>query len=70
MRGTPAQGNVRAKTGYVDRARSLSGYVRSADGELLLFSLLCNNWTTPVRAVERVQDEIGARLAALPVKQE
>jgi D-alanyl-D-alanine carboxypeptidase/D-alanyl-D-alanine-endopeptidase (penicillin-binding protein 4) len=70
MRGTPAQGNVRAKTGYVDRARSLSGYVRSADGELLLFSFLCNNWTTPVRAVERVQDAIAARLAALPVKDE
>jgi len=69
MRGTPAQGNVHAKTGYVDRARSLSGYVHAADGELLLFSLLCNNWTTSVRAVERVQDEIAVRLAMLPVKQ-
>jgi len=68
MRGTAAQGNVRAKTGYVDRARSLSGYVTSADGELLIFSLLCNNWTTPVRAVENVQDEVAARLAALPVR--
>jgi len=68
MRGTAAQGNVRAKTGYVDRARSLSGYVTSADGELLIFSLLCNNWTTPVRAVERVQDEVAARLAALPAR--
>jgi D-alanyl-D-alanine carboxypeptidase/D-alanyl-D-alanine-endopeptidase (penicillin-binding protein 4) len=67
MRGTPAQGNVHAKTGFVDKARSLSGYVTSADGELLLFSLLCNNWTTPVRAVERVQDEIAVRLAALAV---
>jgi serine-type D-Ala-D-Ala carboxypeptidase/endopeptidase (penicillin-binding protein 4) len=68
MRGTAAQGNVRAKTGYIDRARSLSGYVTSADGELLIFSLLCNNWTTPVRAVERVQDEVAARLAALPAR--
>jgi D-alanyl-D-alanine carboxypeptidase/D-alanyl-D-alanine-endopeptidase (penicillin-binding protein 4) len=68
MRGTPAQGNVHAKTGFVDKARSLSGYVTSADGELLLFSVLANNWTTPVRAVERVQDEIAAQLAALPVK--
>ena len=64
MKGTAAQGNVHAKTGYVDRARSLSGYVTTADGHLLLFSLLCNNWTTPVRAVERVQDEIAQRLAA------
>ena len=64
MRGTAAQGNVHAKTGYVDRARSLSGYVTTADGHMLLFSALCNNWTTPVKAVERVQDEIAARLAA------
>ena len=32
MRGTAAQGNVHAKTGYVDKARSLSGYVTTADG--------------------------------------
>jgi D-alanyl-D-alanine carboxypeptidase/D-alanyl-D-alanine-endopeptidase (penicillin-binding protein 4) len=63
MRGTPAQGNAHAKTGYVDRARSLSGYVTTADGRMLVFSMLANNWTTPVRAVERVQDAVVARLA-------
>jgi serine-type D-Ala-D-Ala carboxypeptidase/endopeptidase (penicillin-binding protein 4) len=65
MRGTVAAGNVRAKTGFVDKARSLSGYVTTADGTRLVFSFLCNNWTTPVRDVEHVQDEIAARLAAL-----
>lgn len=64
LRGTAAQGMVQAKTGYVDRVRSLSGYVTTANGETLLFSALCNNWTTNVRDVERVQDEIVARLAA------
>lgn len=65
MRGTLAQGNVRAKTGYIDRARSLSGYVTTADGRMLLFSLLSNNWTTSVRDVERVQDAIAVHLASL-----
>lgn len=65
MKGTTAEGNARAKTGYVSQARSLSGYVTSADGQLVLFSLLCNNWTVPVRAVERVQDSIVARLAGM-----
>jgi len=65
MKGTVAQGNVHAKTGYIDKARSLSGYVTTADGRLLLFSLLCNNFTTPVRSVERVQDTISVRLAGL-----
>jgi serine-type D-Ala-D-Ala carboxypeptidase/endopeptidase (penicillin-binding protein 4) len=65
MRGTPAAGNVHAKTGYIDRARSLSGYVTTRDGRVLVFSLLANNWTAPLREVERVQDEIVTRLAAL-----
>jgi D-alanyl-D-alanine carboxypeptidase/D-alanyl-D-alanine-endopeptidase (penicillin-binding protein 4) len=65
MRDTPAQGNLRAKTGTLSMVRSLSGYVRTADGRLLEFSMLCNNWTTPQAAVDRVQDTIGAALAQL-----
>jgi D-alanyl-D-alanine carboxypeptidase/D-alanyl-D-alanine-endopeptidase (penicillin-binding protein 4) len=65
MRDTPAQGNLRAKTGTLSMVRSLSGYVRTADGRLLEFSLLCNNWTTPQAAVDRVQDAIGSALAQL-----
>lgn len=63
MRGTPAAGNLRAKTGTLDKARSLSGYVTTRDGHRLVFSMLCNNWVGPVRDVERVQDAIGAFLA-------
>ena len=65
MRGTAAEGKLRAKTGTIDKARSLSGYVTAADGRVLIFSLLANNFTTPVSAATRVQDAIGARLAAL-----
>ena len=65
MRGTPAQGNVRAKTGYIDKARSLSGYVTTADGQLLMFSLLCNNYSVPTKRVEQVQDTLAIRLATL-----
>ena len=65
MRDTRAAGNVHAKTGFVDKARSLSGYVTTADGRLLIFSLLCNNWTTPSREVDEVADAIAVRLAEL-----
>ena len=68
LRGTLAANNAHAKTGYVDRARSLSGYVTTRDGRMLVFSLLANNWTTPLREIERVQDEIVARLAALDLR--
>ena len=66
MKGTAAEGNVHAKTGTVDRARSLSGYVRTADGRMLLFSFLCNNFTAANRDVDRVQDRVLVRLASLP----
>ena len=63
MKGTPAEGNVHAKTGSIGSARSLSGYVTTADGERLIFSILANNWTTPSSAVTGVADQIAAALA-------
>ena len=63
MKGTPAAGNARAKTGTVDKARSLSGYVTTADGRMIMFSMLSNNFTVPAREVERVQDLLVTTLA-------
>jgi D-alanyl-D-alanine carboxypeptidase/D-alanyl-D-alanine-endopeptidase (penicillin-binding protein 4) len=65
MKGTPAAGNVHAKTGTLDKARALSGYVTTADGELLLFSILCNNYTVPTRQVDRVADALAVQMASL-----
>ena len=64
MKGTPAEGNVHAKTGSISAARSLSGYVTTSDGERLIFSILANNWTTPSSAVTGIADQIAAALAA------
>jgi D-alanyl-D-alanine carboxypeptidase/D-alanyl-D-alanine-endopeptidase (penicillin-binding protein 4) len=38
--------------------------VTTADGRLLIFSFLCNNFTVPTREVERVQDAILVLLAS------
>jgi len=65
MRGTAAENNVHAKTGSVANARSLSGYVKTASGRTLIFSMLANNWTVPAGDVTHVQDVIAARLAAM-----
>ena len=63
MYRTPAAGNLRAKTGTIKRVSALSGLVRSANGERILFSILANNVPSIGRA-KRVEDRIGVRLAS------
>jgi D-alanyl-D-alanine carboxypeptidase/D-alanyl-D-alanine-endopeptidase (penicillin-binding protein 4) len=42
MRGTPAQGNLHAKTGTTNEVIGLSGYVTAENGEVLAFSFIFN----------------------------
>lgn len=63
MKGTPAQGNARAKSGSLTNARSLSGYVTSAEGEPLEFSIIVNNYGVPAEFADKAIDAIVVRLA-------
>jgi D-alanyl-D-alanine carboxypeptidase/D-alanyl-D-alanine-endopeptidase (penicillin-binding protein 4) len=67
MRGTSAEGRVFAKTGTLDKARSLSGYVNTPDGRTLLFSFLTNNHVASNREADRVTDALAAWLAGTPL---
>lgn len=62
MYRTPAARNLRAKTGTIDGVSALSGMVRSATGERLLFSILVNG-VGSTSAAKGVENRIGARLA-------
>jgi len=62
MRSTPAAGNLRAKTGTIRRVSSLSGMVRSADGERLAFAIIGNQLPSQYGA-KRLEDRVGEALA-------
>jgi D-alanyl-D-alanine carboxypeptidase/D-alanyl-D-alanine-endopeptidase (penicillin-binding protein 4) len=50
MKGTAAAGNARAKTGSLRYVYALSGYVTTAAGERLAFSIMLNNYYNAERA--------------------
>ena len=50
MKGTAAAGNARAKTGTLRYVYALSGYVTTAAGERLAFSIMLNNYYNAERA--------------------
>ena len=64
MYRSPAAGNLRAKTGTMDRISALSGIVRTRSGERILFSILSNDVASEYRA-KRAEDQLGIRLASL-----
>ena len=63
MRGTAAAGNVRAKTGTLNVASSLSGYVTTANGHTLSFSLLMNGDPVDYAGAHAAQDAVAVLLA-------
>jgi D-alanyl-D-alanine carboxypeptidase/D-alanyl-D-alanine-endopeptidase (penicillin-binding protein 4) len=64
MKGTPAMNNARAKTGTIETVATLSGYVTSAAGERLVFSVLLNNYPESSGARRVFTDDLTVLLAS------
>ncbi len=63
MRGTAAAGNAHAKTGTLNVAICLSGYVTSANDHLVAFAILMNGGSIDWWRATRAQDDIVVALA-------
>jgi D-alanyl-D-alanine carboxypeptidase/D-alanyl-D-alanine-endopeptidase (penicillin-binding protein 4) len=61
MRGAPAQGRLRAKTGSTNEVRSLGGYVTTTNGEELAFAFIYNG--SELDRAKRTIDAMGSTLA-------
>lgn len=55
-KGTVAENNLRAKSGYMTRVRSYAGYVTSKKGNLLSFAIIVNNYDcTPAQMKDKME---------------
>jgi D-alanyl-D-alanine carboxypeptidase/D-alanyl-D-alanine-endopeptidase (penicillin-binding protein 4) len=68
FKGTVAENNLRAKTGTLSSASSLSGYVTTAAGEKLVFSIMVNNYPEDMNPTSVCSDPIAVLLASFAGK--
>ena len=62
---TASAGNAHAKTGSMSHVRALAGYVKTADGEQLAFSILANNFSADPTDVVTAIDAFVSALATM-----
>jgi D-alanyl-D-alanine carboxypeptidase/D-alanyl-D-alanine-endopeptidase (penicillin-binding protein 4) len=62
MKGTAAEGLIRAKTGALEHVRAMSGYATTLRGEHLVFSIFGNNSTQKGRDATAAIDAIGVAM--------
>jgi D-alanyl-D-alanine carboxypeptidase/D-alanyl-D-alanine-endopeptidase (penicillin-binding protein 4) len=68
FRGTAAENNIRAKTGSLSSAASLGGYMTTAAGEKLAFSIMVNNYPRDLDPRSSCIDPIAVLLASFAGK--
>ncbi len=57
-KGSFIENNLRAKSGYITRARSYAGFVKSKSGEEYCFSVIFNNYTCSPTEVKKKMEKL------------
>lgn len=65
--GTIAEGNIKAKSGYMTRVRSYAGYVKNKNGKLLAFSMIANNHDCTSQEIKQHFERLMVLMASLDV---
>lgn len=58
FKGTPLESNVRAKTGSMERVRSLAGTMKTMEGKIILFAVILNNFDLTSEETAKLMETI------------
>ncbi|MDX1619265.1 MAG: D-alanyl-D-alanine carboxypeptidase/D-alanyl-D-alanine-endopeptidase, partial [Balneolaceae bacterium] len=62
FRGTPLDGRLNGKTGYVSGVRALSGYMRTSSRQTVIFSIYTNNYTNKTSYIDSLHESLLMRI--------
>jgi D-alanyl-D-alanine carboxypeptidase len=65
MKGSAAEGRIRAKTGTIGKVKSFAGYVSTVTGRKLIFSLIVNNFDCRVKLIKKKLETVMIRMAEI-----
>lgn len=65
LKNTRAEGNMRAKSGYISGTRSYAGYVDAKNGRRLSFSIVAYNYDCSPGSMRRKLEKVMAQIAEL-----
>lgn len=62
FQNTIAAGNIRLKSGSIERVRAYTGYARTNDGQMLAFAFLVNNYIGSARTLRNKMEQVMVKL--------
>ena len=65
MRGSVAEGRIRAKTGTINAVKSFAGYCNTITGRKLIFSLIVNNYEGRTKVVKKKLESVLIDMAKI-----